>query len=124
MQISFIFRFTPLYISYFLCNTKLEKRIVLKHDLCHIWAFPDSRRHLRLSFPFSISFLCTFLSCLDSRPSISFISSAALSWRDEVVLKIRPSARDRPSDGLTVRPADRPSVRPTDGIVRAGLKKC
>ena len=28
--------------------------------------FPDSRRHLRLCFPLSISFLCTFLSSLGS----------------------------------------------------------
>ena len=34
--------------------------------LCHTWTFPDSRRHLRLCFPLSISFLCTFLFSLES----------------------------------------------------------
>ena len=32
----------------------------------HTRTFPDNRRHLRLCFPLSISFLCTFLSSLES----------------------------------------------------------
>ena len=66
VRISLFFRFAPLCINYFVCNLKLEERNVFKKDVCHTRTFSDSRCHLRLCFPLSISFLCTFLSSLGS----------------------------------------------------------
>ena len=47
----------PLYAIYFLCNPKLEGRSVFKRDLCHTRTFPDSLRHLCLSYRILLAFL-------------------------------------------------------------------
>ena len=61
LHISFLFRFAPLYISCFLCCPGWRETKCIAKDLCHTRNFPDSRRHLRLCFPLTISYLCTFL---------------------------------------------------------------
>ena len=67
LSISFLCTFlsslkSALIYNRFPLQSRLERRSVLKNDLCHTRTFPDSRRHTHLCFPLSISFLCTFLS--------------------------------------------------------------
>ena len=62
---SFLLRIRPS-ISQISSAVQTGETKCIKKDLCHTRTFPDSRRHLRLCFPLSISFLCTFLSSLES----------------------------------------------------------
>ena len=61
----FPFRVRP-YISQISSAVQTGETKCIKKDLCHTRTFSHNQRHLRLCFPLSIAFLCTFLSSLGS----------------------------------------------------------